>query len=399
MSDLALAEKPETSGSDWQLGPICDADAHIDPPHFMWKDYLPAQLRDQAPQIEEGEDCDWIVFEGNRRPLQMINNQAGRTGQEFKMRGKLSDMRAAWDPSHRLADMDLDNIESAVLFGGGPLGTFNNELYMASYDAYSRWVMDFASADHKRLVPVGYVPMRDIDETIGIIRKLAKAGFRTINLPAFPQNPNGWSTTSEVKALKAGQIAALTGDPKGELQYWQPEFDRLWAEVCDLDLALTMHLGGRVPRFGEKQFFLPDMPMSKMAMAEPVAIFIFNAIFQRFPKLRLATVESGVGWFAWFNEYITRTWEKQRFWTESPLTENPTYYMEHNVFGSFIQDRTGILCRDLPGAKNIMWSSDYPHSETTYPESQAVIARLFEGVPENDRNLILGGRAKTFYNI
>ena len=155
-----------------------------------------------------------------------------------------------------------------------------------------------------------------------------RRGFRTINLPAFPQNPNGWSTTSEVKALKAGQIAALTGDPKGELQYWQPEFDRLWAEVCDLDLALTMHLGGRVPRFGEKQFFLPDMPMSKMAMAEPVAIFIFNAIFQRFPKLRLATVESGVGWFAWFNEYITRTWEKQRFWTESPLTESPTYYME-----------------------------------------------------------------------
>ena len=308
-------------------------------------------------------------------------------------------MRAAWDPTHRLADMDLDNIESAVLFGGGPLGTFNNELYMASYDAYSRWVMDFAAADHSRLVPVGYVPMRDIDETIGIIRKLAKMGFRTINLPAFPQNPNGWSTTSEVKALKAGQIAALTGDPKGELQYWQPEFDRLWAEVCDLDLALTMHLGGRVPRFGEKQFFLPDMPMSKMAMAEPVAIFIFNAIFQRFPKLRLATVESGVGWFAWFTEYITRTWEKQRFWTESPLTESPTYYMETNVFGSFIQDRTGILCRDLPGAKNIMWSSDYPHSETTFPRSREIILRDFDGVPAAATREMIYSRARDFYRV
>ena len=399
MSDLALAEKPQTPTGDWQLGPICDADAHIDPPHTMWKDYLPAHLRDQAPRIEEGDDCDYVVFEGNRRPLQMINNQAGRTGQDFKMRGKLSDMRAAWDPTHRLADMDLDNIEAAVLFGGGPLGTFNNELYMASYDAYSRWVMDFCAADHKRLVPVGYVPMRDIDETIGIIRNLAKMGFRTINLPAFPQNPDGWSTSSGVKALKAGQIAALTGDPKGEKQYWQPEFDRLWAEVCDLDLTLTMHLGGRVPRFGEKQFFLPDMPMSKLAMAEPIAIFIFNAIFQRFPKLRPATVESGVGWFAWFTEYMTRTWEKQRFWTESPLTESPTYYMEHNVFGSFIQDRTGIVCRDLPGAKNIMWSSDYPHSETTFPRSREIILRDFAGVPADAVREIICTRARDFYKV
>ncbi|MDE2302198.1 MAG: amidohydrolase family protein [Sphingomonadales bacterium] len=399
MTDTALAEKPQTASGEWTLGPICDADAHIDPPYTMWKDYLPRDLAHKAPVIEEGEDCDWVVFEGNRRPLQMINNQAGRTGQNFKMRGKLSDMRAAWDPTSRLADMDLDNIESAVLFGGGPLGTFDNELYMASYDAYSRWVMDFCAADPKRLVPIGYVPMRDIDETIGIIRKLARMGFRTINLPAFPQNPDGWSTTSQVKALKQGQISALTGDPKGEKQYWQPEFDRLWAELCDLDLAITMHLGGRVPRFGEKQFFLPDMPMSKLAMAEPIAIFIFNAIFQRFPRLRLATVESGVGWMAWFAEYITRTWEKQRFWTESPLTESPTYYMEKNVFGSFIQDRTGILCRDLPGARNIMWSSDYPHSETTFPRSREIILRDFQGVPAAATREIICNRARAFYKV
>jgi hypothetical protein len=115
--------------------------------------------------------------------------------------------------------------------------------------------------------------------------------------------------------------------------------------------------------------------------------------------LRLATVESGVGWFAWFTEYITRTWEKQRFWTESPLTESPTYYMEQNVFGSFIQDRTGILCRDLPGAKNIMWSSDYPHSETTFPRSREIILRDFEGVPAEATREIIYSRAREFYRV
>lgn len=378
---------------------VIDADAHIDPPYDMWKDYLPAHLRDQAPYVEEGEEHDWIVFEGNRRPFRMISNQAGRTGKDYKMFGKLSEQRAAWDPVQRLADMDTDGMDAAVLFGGGPLGTFNNELYIASYEAYSRWVMDFCAADKRRLFPIGYVPMRDIDETIQYITMLAKMGFHAVNLPAFPQNPDAWSTSSGVKALKEGQVSALTGDPAGKLQYWQPEFDRLWAAICDLDLAVTMHLGGRVPRFGEKQYFLPDMPMSKMAMAEPVAIFIFNAIFQRFPKLRLGTIESGVGWFAWFTEYITRTWEKQRFWTESPLTEPPSYFMDHNVFGSFIQDRTGILSRNLPGAGNIMWSSDYPHSETTFPHSHDIIARDFEGVPEADINMIVCERARQFFAI
>lgn len=398
MSATITAENTPAA-AEWNLGPIIDADAHIDPPYDMWRDYLPAHLREKAPYIEEGDEHDWIVFEGNRRPMKMINNQAGRQGKDFKMVGKLSEMRSAWDPSTRLADMDTDHIQAAVLFGGGPLGTFDNELYIASYDAYSRWVMDFCSTDRSRLSPVGYVPMRDIDETIAHLKSLARLGFRTVNLPAFPQNPDGWSTSSGVKALKQGQVAALTGDPNSPLQYWQPEFDRLWATIVDLGMVVTFHLGARTPRFGEKQHFLPDMPMSKMAMAEPVSIFLFNAIFDRFPDLKIAVVESGVGWFAWFTEYTTRTWEKQRFWTECPIKNPPSYYMDNNVYGSFIQDRVGILCRDMPGAGNIMWSSDYPHSETTFPNSRQIILRDFNGVPFEAVHEIICTRAQKLFQL
>ena len=82
----------------WRL---VDADAHIDPPHEMWKDYLPANLRELAPYVEEGEECDWVVFEGQRRPIRMISNQAGRAGKDFKMVGKRSEMRASWKPEQR----------------------------------------------------------------------------------------------------------------------------------------------------------------------------------------------------------------------------------------------------------------------------------------------------------
>jgi predicted TIM-barrel fold metal-dependent hydrolase len=385
--------------TEWHYGPIFDADAHIDPPHDMWKDYLPSHLKDRAPYIEHAEEGDYICFEGNRRPFMMINNQAGREGKNFKMQGRLAEQRKVWEPATRLADMDADGMDAALLFGGGPLGSLDNELYLASYEAYQNWVLDFCSVAPDRLFPVGYVPMRDIDETIEHVKRLAKKGFRAINLPAFPQNKNAWETSSGVKALKAGQVSALTGDQKGELQYFQPEFDKLWSAICDEGLVITFHLGARVPRFGEKQHFLPDMPMSKMAMAEPLGIFIYNGIFDRFPDLRIGSMESGVGWFAWYAEYNDRTWEKQRFWTESPLKNPPSYYMDKNIYGSFIQDRTGILCRNLPGGKNIMWSSDYPHSETTFPRSREIILRDFEGVPEEDVRAIINDNARKLLGL
>ncbi len=383
-------------GSDFR---IIDADAHIDPPYEMWRDYLPARLRELAPYIEEGDEHDWIVFEGNRRPVRMISNMAGKEGRDYKMFGKRSEMRPVWLPETRLADMDADGMDTAVLFGGGPLGTANADLYIASFDAYNRWLWDFCARDRKRLVPVGYVPMRSVEETVRMLRELAALGFRNVNIPAFPQSADGISTSAKVKSINTAQGSALTGDPGGSRSYTDAEFDLLWQTATELDLTLTMHLGGRIPRFGDKQHFLPDLVMSKTAMAEPVAILIYGCIFQRFPTLRLAIVESGVGWMAWMAEYMDRTWERQRFWTDSKLTELPSHYMDQNVYASFIHDRVGILNRHLPGGRNIMWSSDYPHSETTFPHSLDVIKRDFDGVPRADIDEIVATRARRLYGV
>ena len=378
---------------------LIDADSHLDPPYEMWREYLPAHLREFAPYIEEGEEHDWVVFEGKRRAVKMINNTAGRDFKDYKMTAKRAEMRKAWLPEQRLADMDLDGIEATVLFGGGPLGTTNSELYIASFDAYNRWLWDFCAADRKRLVGVAYLPMRDVEETLALLRQAAKLGFRSVNIPAFPQSSDGITSSAKVAAITAGQGAALTGHPTGDRTYRDPEFDPFWAEVAALDMTVTIHLGGRIPRFGEKQHFLADMIMSKMAMAEPIAIAIFGGIFQRYPNLRFVTVESGVGWMAWAAEYMDRTWERQRYWTESKITEKPSFYMNRNVYGSFIQDRVGILSRHLPGGSNIMWSSDYPHSETTFPKSREIIERDFEGVPPAEIREIAAERARRVYSV
>ena len=377
---------------------LVDADAHIDPPHTFWADYLPAHLKALAPTIEEGDECDFVVFEGRKRPLVMLANQAGRAGKDFKIMGKLADLHDSTSPDKRLAVMDEDGVDVEVLFGGGPLGTMNSELYIESYRSYNRWLADFCNYDKKRLSGVAYLPLRDVQETITMLREAVALGFRAVNIPAFPQNADGFSSAGTVGAASA-QGAALTGDPGSTRYYWQPEFEPLWAEIQELDVTVTFHLGGRSARFGQKEHFLSDLVMTKVAMAEPLAMAIYGSLFDRFPKMRWAIIESGVGWMPWMAEYMDRTWEKQRFWTESKLINPPSYYMDNNIYGSFINDRMGYLNCKLPGGKNVMWSSDFPHSETTYPNSLSAIARDSVGVAEDDIRWIVGGCASKLFQI
>ena len=210
-----------------------DADAHVNPPHDFWVG-LPAleQFRDLAPpRVEHGEDADYIVFEGARRKMNLLGAQAGRTGKDFKVEGRRSDMRAGgWMPAARIADMDLDGMTASVLFGGGPLGSKNVELYIESFAAYNRWLSDFCSYDMRRLIGVGYVPMRDVDESIRMMKECKALGFNSVNIPAFPQAKEANKTTGDTGAIASmgAQAAALTGDPHGARQYNQPEFDPFW---------------------------------------------------------------------------------------------------------------------------------------------------------------------------
>ena len=382
-----------------------DADQHLNPLQTFWQDYLPSHLRDLAPKIEHADDADYVVFEGRRKKISLISAVGGKDPKDFKMDGRETDVRpASYDAAARLADMDLDGVDAAVMYGGGPLGTPNMELYIESFRAYNRYVKEWCDYDRRRLCPVGYVPMRDVDEAVRFVEELAAMGFTTINIPAYPQNPTNPTArtaqgTQNQSDYMVAQVNSLTGDPTGERQYHQPEFDKLWAALIDHKITATFHLGGRFSRFMDKDFLLVDMVMSKFAMCEPFAIMLYNGVFDRFPELKLAAVEAGSGWMAFAADYMDRTWEKQRYWTGSQIKHTPSYYFDNNIYTSFIHDQIGIANRHFPGAKNIMWSTDYPHSETTWPESQKWIDRLFQGVPEDEKHMILAGRAQKLFRI
>jgi predicted TIM-barrel fold metal-dependent hydrolase len=372
---------------------VVDADVHVTPPPTFWAQYLSPKFRDRAPTVESEGEFDYIVFEGERRKVNLMQSQAGRQFNQYKNAGKLTDMRVGgWMPKQRLDDMNRDGIDKAVIFGGGPLQTGDLDLHMDSFDAFNRWQSDFCADSGGRLFAAAFLPMVNVEHTISMMRAARSRGDVAVNLPAFPQSLSKFTKKDSI-------WQAMTGDETGNRQYRDAEFDPLWAAAVELDMPITFHLGARVSRFKDKINFLPDIVMGKPAMLEIVGIMIYGGVFDRFPKLRIGLIEAGVGWIPWAANYMDRTWQMQRHWTECNIKHPPSFYFDQNVYASFISDPIGVELRHHPGGKNIMWSSDYPHSETTFPHSHKVIAENFKGVPKAERDWIIAGCAEQFYGL
>ena len=382
---------------------IVDSDQHVNPPGEFWREYLPARFKDRAPVIEERDDGRYFIFEGREKKLSTLGAMGGKKAEDFTNEAKKADLNSASelagrDGAARIEAMDEDGIDAAVMFGGGPLATTDPDLFLESFNAYNRWLSDFCATDRDRLFGVAYVPMlaEAVDVSIELLKQAHAGGFRGVNIPAFPM------TKRALDALgtggHGGPMLALTGDQSGEVLYSDPVFDPFWATAADLGMPITIHLGSRPPRL-DPRHFLSDLLMSKLTMAEPVAIMTYGGAFERHPKLKFVTVEAGVGWFAFAADYMDKTWEKQRFWTKNTLKEKPSFYLDRNLYGTFIHDQPGIDFRNHPGGRNIMWSSDYPHSETTYPKSHAMIEKLFADASAADRQAILCDRARAVFNI
>ena len=374
-------------------GYVVDADVHVTPPPTFWAEYLPVKFRDQAPRVESDGEFDFIVFEGERRKVNLMQSQAGRTVEQYKNAGKLSDMRVGgWMPGKRLEDMDRDGIDKAVCFGGGPLSTGDTELYLESFDAFNRWQSDFCQDSSGRLFSAAFLTTIDVNWTIEGMRAAKKRGDVAVNLPAFPQSMSQFTKDNAV-------WGAMTGDPNGERKYRDPEFDPLWAAAVELDMPITFHLGARISRFKDKVNLLPDLPMGKVAMLEIPSIMIYGGVFDRFPALRIGLIESGAGWLPWAAHYMDRNWHLQKHWTGCDIKHRPSFYFDQNVYASFISDPIAVKLRNEPGCKNIMWSSDYPHSETTFPASHETIEDNCQGISAEDRSWIVSGCAAKFYGL
>ena len=369
---------------------IISADSHVNPLPTFWKEYLPERFRDQAPRLEQTNEGDFIVFEGKRTPFGVLGSLAGKKREEYKTTGTVAETRpGGWDPKERIKDLEIDKLDAEVLFGGGPLGTTNGELQIASFRAYNAWLADFCSAAPDELLGMAYIPMGDVNHAIDEMNFAAKSGLRGVVISTYPPAAKG---TDE------GGLGLGGGGPMGERSYADLEFEPFWQAAVEHDLTINFHLGARKSDLRPHRF-MPAMVGSKLALGEAIAVFVYGGILQRHPELRLVSVESGVGWFAFCAQYMDHIFDRHKFWTKSDLKERPSFYMDRQVYGTFLDDKVGVQTRNAPGAKNIMWSSDYPHSETTWPHSMQSIEEHFAGVPEEEKYAMICGTASRLFHL
>jgi predicted TIM-barrel fold metal-dependent hydrolase len=356
---------------------LISADSHINEPPDLWTARLPARFTDRAPRVERFDDGDAWIMEGALDPINFgANCSAGMAPEEKSSWCRWEDVRpGGYEPRARLDDQDRDGVEAEVLY---PTPRISNALFWNAADpdfhvacirAYNDWLSELCAYEPDRLWGVAMIPNAGTDAAVAELH-------RSLALP--------------------GMRGAMLGQwPHGGLDI-APDDDPFWAAVAEAAVPVSVHVGfateapGAVARGkmrGDMRFF--DAPLR-------AAQLIGSGVLDRFPSLQLVLAEVDCGWVPYLREQMD---DRARREPRNPAgpAELPGHYLDHNFAYVFITDHYGIRNRDHVGVTRMLWSSDFPHSGSDWPNSKATIDEHFEGVADDDKHAILAGNALRLY--
>ena len=286
-------------------------------------------------------------------------------------------------PKERLEDMDVDGVEAEVLYTdvmcGAAFRKLESEARRACFRAYNDAALAFASRDSARLLPVFIAPIVDVAEAVEEVGRLARAGARALMLPLYPLD-------------------------LGAPHYSDRCYDPLWSLLSETGIPVSQHVSAND---GLLQVLTYDPTPAKgifqslppIFMAEVLAGWIVPGTLARFPGLRIVLVEAGLGWIPYFLERLD-TMKQRHCWDHyDMLPEVPSFYWRRQMMATFEEDTYGVSQRHRLGVENLMWATDYPHPDSTWPHSQQVLETHFRDVPQEEARLMIGGNAARLYGL
>jgi predicted TIM-barrel fold metal-dependent hydrolase len=366
---------------------LVSVDDHVVEPPDMFERHVPAGLRDRAPRVvrtPRGEDV-W-VFEGQVRPNVGLNAVAGRRPEEygFEPTSFAQMRRGCWDVAERIRDMDANGVLASMCFGSFPSfcgllwqRTEDKKLSLAMLEAYNDWHVDDWCASHPgRFIPLAQLPLWDVGLMTAEVRRVARKGCHAV---AFVENPT------------------LLGLPSIHDRAWDP----FWQACCEERVVLAIHIGSvwqPSPPSGDSapETMMAGVPVATLSVASD---YIFSEIFRRFPDLRIALSECGIGWIPYFLERIDYLNERHHRWTRWTFeNERPSDVFRRHFLACFIDDAAGVRARDEIGLDCIAWECDYPHSDSTWPLGPERLARSLAGLSDAEVDAISHGNALRFFH-
>jgi predicted TIM-barrel fold metal-dependent hydrolase len=353
---------------------LISADSHVRVAHEQVKQHLSARYHD-AYDTAVAAFTDRMARGPGAANQQWQKRKAAEGNAAFTRPGY-------WDPAERLKDMDEDGVEVEVIYSEVSAFRYLGEITEGQDDsvrAFNDVLHGFASADPKRLVVSYQIPIHDIDAAVDEVHWAASVGCKSLQLPVFP--------------------AEL-----GLADYWEQRYASLWAAIQETHLPICCHIGmntqlddlARRDPTPQKGIFVPMVPLSA---AEALGMWIMGGVFEQFPDLKVVFVEPGLGWVSWWLYIVDDMMTRQGY--EFPaISELPSEYFRRNVYLTFIDEPDAIRhAHERLGIENIMWSSDYPHPVSSWPNSRKLVEQMFEGVPQHERELVVSGNAARVWNL
>ncbi|HEX4431438.1 MAG TPA: amidohydrolase family protein [Frankiaceae bacterium] len=367
---------------------LISSDSHIVEPPDLWT----ARADDsRLPHVVREADGDWWYIDG-RKTMSFLGIQTGMRFEKDPTKLRTSATfeevtPAAYDPSAYLKANEQDGVWGSVIYPSEGLVIFsvpNTEVVSAAMAVYNDWIADFCSHDTSRLKGIGMVNVDDVAEATAELRRCHDLGLGGVLITVAPPT---W------------------------LPYRSREFDAFWATAEELQMPLSLHVGTdrADSRVAEFVLNVKDVPPSVFVnkdypIRRTLADLMFSGVFERHPGLRIGTVEHELGWIPFFLQQLDNTYTDKPIrgpeWKRlSDPDALPSQFFRTNCFASFQEDSLGIRLRDEIGVETLMWGSDYPHTESTFPRSREVLEEVLQGVSDDERALITSGNAAELYSF
>jgi len=398
VSSSTVDGQDSTGGFPW----IISVDDHVVEPPHVWTTRLPKKYHDIGPRYERrrigktrwnqgsfvtdsddnGVETDVWCYEGVVKPIRRNIAAAGLDRDEMDLNPiGFDEMRkGCWDPVARLIDMDQAHIEASLCFpqmsrfcGQEFSEAKDKELALLCVRAYNDWMVDeWSGPSAGRLIPLCMVPLWDADLAAEEIRRNAGRGVHAIT---FSENPY------------------VLGLPSIHSGYWDP----LFQACAETDTTICMHIGSSSRMATVSADALPAVGASLASLNAVTSLteFLFSGILEKHPTLQLAYSESQVGWIPYQLERADTVWQEHRAWNglEGSMVNPPSFYYYRQVYGCVFRDFFGLRNLAEVGVDNVTLESDYPHTDSSWPDTEKLAQEMLAGLNEEEIYKVVRGNA------
>ena len=394
---------------------VVSGDGHLLEPVDLFKTRLPKHLRDRAVW-EEDFEIEPLV-EGGARVFRRLHTPGfeGWTVSRYRQTGGRT---PEGEPEHILEDMDLDGVDAQVLhpnlslFG---LYSDDHELSIAHARVYNDYVVERFTPYFSRLAPTAPIPLTDVDDAVAEIERVAAGGFRAILLPATPPKPYFSRDFDPVwAAAQANAVHVFMHTQTGGVKVDDPE-----APTLKFMMEAASQVNQPVTPKSASRRMMNQAVYAGFPPAQVMCELIGGGVPERYPDLHFALIEFNAHWLASLVGGMDKCWVTGigqdpdwwiGFWDDTrpehdqpnmaqlfklnekwPYSLMPSEYVKRQFHVQFQDDPVAVACRHITGVSAIVWGNDYPHAEGTWRGSRELVAKLFVGVPDDERKAMLGG--------